>query len=367
MPARRWRGNSDTMLLSFTADWCGPCRLMQPTIQRLHDAGYPIREVNIDRNPDLASQFTVRPIPCFILVRDGREVDRVVGEVSYDRLVQMFEQPVARGIARLSLAAPRDANHRSQSPDDGSAPRVPLPPLETRSRDLAGPPPPPAAIPPSQQVAAPAGNSAQQIALQATVRLRVVDATGVSHGTGTIIDVHGDDALVLTCGHIFRDSQGRGEIYVELFVPGATQPVRGQLLTYEAPETTVARRPVASSSRGIAGRSRRRTCEYSSWRGGPTCPSGFPRLSAAAWRTGVQRRLRPRRRSIGTGDDDLDDRPLSRSTEYRDFWTPRGRSQWRRSVYGRRSHHRRLQCRGYPRGSRHLCGPRHHSFRIEVD
>ena len=86
-------GTSDSVLLSFTADWCGPCRLMQPTIQRLHDAGFPIREVNIDRNPDLASQFAVRPIPCFILVRDGREVDRVVGEVSYDRLVKMFEQP----------------------------------------------------------------------------------------------------------------------------------------------------------------------------------------------------------------------------------------------------------------------------------
>ncbi|MHB8971123.1 MAG: trypsin-like peptidase domain-containing protein [Pirellulaceae bacterium] len=248
-------GNSDTTLLSFTADWCGPCRLMQPTIQRLHDAGYPIREVNIDRNPDLASQFTVRPIPCFILVRDGREVDRVVGEVSYDRLVQMFEQPARAVSPAIPLAAPRDANQRSQSPDDGSAPRVPLPPLETRSRDLAGPPPPPATVAPSQQVATPAGNSAQQIALQATVRLRVVDATGVSHGTGTIIDVHGDDALVLTCGHIFRDSQGQGEIYVELFVPGATQPVRGQLLTYEAPETTSsASSAPAQSQAGNAGR-----------------------------------------------------------------------------------------------------------------
>ena len=86
-------GQSDSVLLSFTADWCGHCRLMQPTVQRLLDAGYPIREVNIDKSPDLASQFGVRPIPCFVLVRDGREVDRVVGEASYDRLVQMFAQP----------------------------------------------------------------------------------------------------------------------------------------------------------------------------------------------------------------------------------------------------------------------------------
>ncbi len=240
-------GQSDSVLLSFTADWCGHCRLMQPTVQRLLDAGYPIREVNIDKNPDLASQFGVRPIPCFVLVRDGREVDRVVGEASYDRLVQMFAQPgrptspAAPLVAPLvaPLAAPGDANVRGQSPDDGSAPRVPLRPLPAQSRGIPGPPPQPLGAM-AGQPAAPRGNSAQQQALQATVRLRVVDASGVSHGTGTIIDVHGEDALVLTCGHIFRESQGRCEVFVELFVPGATQPVRGQLLTYEAPETTTA-------------------------------------------------------------------------------------------------------------------------------
>ena len=78
-----------------------------------------------------------------------------------------------------------------------------------------------------------------QQALQATVRLCVRDATGQSHGTGTIIDVHGDEALVLTCGHIFRESRGQGEISVELCVPGATGPVRGQLLAYEAEQRDI--------------------------------------------------------------------------------------------------------------------------------
>ncbi len=230
-------GQNDSVLLSFTADWCGHCRLMQPTVQRLLDAGYPIRDVNIDKNPDLASQLGVRPIPCFVLVRDGREVDRVVGEASYDRLVQMFAQPGRPAPPAAPLAVPGDANVRGQSPDDGSTPRVPLPLLPARSTAFR-------AHRPKCWVPWPAhrhalrGNSAQQQALQATVRLRVVDASGVSHGTGTIIDVHGEDALVLTCGHIFRESQGRGEIFVELLVPGATRPVRGQLLTYEAPETT---------------------------------------------------------------------------------------------------------------------------------
>ena len=69
----RATGRNDTVLLDFTADWCGPCRLMQPTIQRLRDAGYPVRQVNVDREPDLTRQFRVGPIPCFVFVRDGRE------------------------------------------------------------------------------------------------------------------------------------------------------------------------------------------------------------------------------------------------------------------------------------------------------
>ena len=69
--------------------------------------------------------------------------------------------------------------------------------------------------------------------MQATVRVRVEDADGHSFGTGTIIDVHGQDALVLTCGHIFRDSQGKGRIVVDLFAPGATGPVLGELIHYD--------------------------------------------------------------------------------------------------------------------------------------
>ena len=75
--------------------------------------------------------------------------------------------------------------------------------------------------PTTQQTAAPQQlTSIQQLALQATVRVRVTDPDGTSKGTGTIIDLHGDEALILTCGHIFRASQGSGQIEVDLFAPG---------------------------------------------------------------------------------------------------------------------------------------------------
>jgi hypothetical protein len=53
--------------------------------------------------------------------------------------------------------------------------------------------------------------------ISASVRLRVDDAKGHSYGTGTIIDARSGEALVITCGHLFRDSQGKGPVLVELF------------------------------------------------------------------------------------------------------------------------------------------------------
>ena len=52
--------------------------------------------------------------------------------------------------------------------------------------------------------------------IAASVRLRVEDADGHSCGSGTIIDARGGEALILTCGHIFRDSKGKGRIEVDL-------------------------------------------------------------------------------------------------------------------------------------------------------
>jgi hypothetical protein len=68
----------------------------------------------------------------------------------------------------------------------------------------------------------------------ATVRLRVHDGHGYGAGTGTIIDSHGDEALVLTCGHLFRETKGQGKIEVDLFVGGQTRTVLGQVLGYDS-------------------------------------------------------------------------------------------------------------------------------------
>ena len=192
------------VLLDFYSDTCGPCLSMEPTVRRLMAEGYAVRPVNVAREPQLVQQFRVDRLPTFVLVADEREVARQIGPVSYDRLRAMF--------ASVPSAA---------SAADG-------PPAQPPSRTPAVDAAPPAA--PSS-----AGLNPQTRAMYATVRLRVEDPRGQSFGTGTIVDRHtdaaGEEALIMTCAHIFRDSEGRGKITVDLVAPGAKGPVLGQLIS----------------------------------------------------------------------------------------------------------------------------------------
>ena len=70
--------------------------------------------------------------------------------------------------------------------------------------------------------------------LAASVRLRVEDPQGHSCGSGTIIDARaGGEALVLTCGHLFRDSKGTGKIEVDVYGPAPAVRVPGRLVAYD--------------------------------------------------------------------------------------------------------------------------------------
>ncbi|MBT3211864.1 MAG: trypsin-like peptidase domain-containing protein, partial [Planctomycetaceae bacterium] len=73
----------------------------------------------------------------------------------------------------------------------------------------------------------------QQSLIQATARLRVQDPNGASWGTGTVIDCRQGEALILTCGHIFRDSVGEGAIEVDLFGNTAAGRLAGQMVSYD--------------------------------------------------------------------------------------------------------------------------------------
>ena len=79
------------VLVDFNATWCPPCQAMHPIVEELAD-NYKVVAVDIDDQEELAEQYEVSGIPCFVVFKDGEEVDRRVGMQSKKRLIKMLEQ-----------------------------------------------------------------------------------------------------------------------------------------------------------------------------------------------------------------------------------------------------------------------------------
>lgn len=225
----------DTVLLSFYSESCGPCRQMAPLMQRLAASGHPIRHIEVSREPAVAARFGVAAVPCFVMLVNGREVARQVGMVSQSQLEHMLA--LARTGSGASPGAPS-----GESASGGSLPAVrSQPPLA----DLLGQPANGADVVTNQaplrgwRMANPdrpapvAEKPAEADLIAATVRIRVQHAGGQSCGSGTLIDSRRGEALVLTCGHLFRDSQGKGRIEVDLFAPYAQEKLPGTLVHFD--------------------------------------------------------------------------------------------------------------------------------------
>jgi thiol-disulfide isomerase/thioredoxin len=246
--------SGEVVLLDFAASWCGPCKQMAPIVAEVAAAGWVVRPVDVDRETDLVRRFAVTGVPCYILLVKGHEVGRINGATTRGELEALLakaaaplgatppvaaasttaEQPPIAGVP-VPLA-PAEAHLATDSPPTMPARSVPSEPSMPRSFTPVAAHSAPAAAPAAMTATAvDSGSRAalEQRLLAATARLRVEDSSGVSWATGTVIDCRQGEALILTCGHVFRDSQGKGRIEVDLFGPQGPRGVAGQVISWD--------------------------------------------------------------------------------------------------------------------------------------
>lgn len=82
-----------TVLVDFFADWCGPCKMLSPVIDQIADEQSDIKvcKVNVDAEPELAMKYGVMSIPTLVVIRNGKEVNKSVGLVSKEEILELIK------------------------------------------------------------------------------------------------------------------------------------------------------------------------------------------------------------------------------------------------------------------------------------
>jgi len=78
------------VFVDFWAEWCGPCKAIGPILEELAEEFYgkiKIVKINVDKDQQLASQFTVQAIPSLLIFKEGKEIDRMVGAADKEKYI----------------------------------------------------------------------------------------------------------------------------------------------------------------------------------------------------------------------------------------------------------------------------------------
>jgi thioredoxin len=88
-------GSDKPVLVDFWAEWCGPCRMIGPTVEAIakdYEGKAQVYKMNVDENQTIPQDYKIRGIPTLVIFKSGQEQERLVGAVSREAITKVLDK-----------------------------------------------------------------------------------------------------------------------------------------------------------------------------------------------------------------------------------------------------------------------------------